>query len=224
MTETPAKYAAAKAPATSSRPVWPCRGMWRVIRTAGIRRGGGLSIACSLLHVRPSLTDAELDWPLRTANCTGFPVVLGFSRPSRCRARIGSASSAPSRPLTGFLAALATTRSERVLDHCPPVPRDTGRGRTVGIARRSRHAADPGAICAARSTRVWRAPPRPERRLAIVARVAAGAIPARRLRPGHQRSSRSEAAPARPVTARHEAPQEGWTVSLSGPSVRYRSG
>ena len=99
MTETPAKYAAAKAPATSSRPVWPCRGMWRVIRTAGIRRGGGLSIACSLLHVRPSLTDAELDWPLRTANCTGFPVVLGFSRPSRCRARIGSASSAPFHPV-----------------------------------------------------------------------------------------------------------------------------
>ena len=99
MTETPAKYAAAKAPATSSRPVWPCRGMWRVIRTAGIRWGGGLSIACSLLHVRPSLTDAELDWPLRTANCTGFPVVLGFSRPSRCRARIGSASSAPSHPV-----------------------------------------------------------------------------------------------------------------------------
>ena len=214
MTETPAKYAAAKAPATSSRPVWPCRGMWRVIRTAGIRRGGGLSIACSLLHVRPSLTDAELDWPLRTANCTGFPVVLGFSRPSRCRARIGSASSAPSRPLTGFLAALATTRSERVLDHCPPVPRDTGRGRTVGIARRSRHAADPGAICVARSTLVWRAPPRLQRRLAIVALFAAGAIPARRLRLGHQRSSRSEAVPARPVTARHEAPQVGWTVSL----------
>ena len=205
MTETPAKYAAAKAPATSSRPVWPCRGMWRVIRTAGIRWGGGLSIACSLLHVRPSLTDAELDWPLRTANCTGFPVVLGFSRPSRCRARIGSASSAPSRPLTGFLAALATTRSERALDHCPPVLRDTSRARTVGIARWSRHAADPGAICAARSTLVWRAPPRLQRRLAIVALVAAGAIPARRLRPGHQRSSRSEAATARPVTARHEA-------------------
>ena len=35
----------------------------------------------------------------RTANCTGFPVVLGFSRPSRCRARIGSASSAPSHPV-----------------------------------------------------------------------------------------------------------------------------
>ena len=142
--------------------------------------------------------------------------MLGFSRPSRCRARIGSASSAPSRPLTGFLAALATTRSERALDHCPPVLRDTGRARTVGIARWSRHAADPGAICAARSTLVWRAPPRLERRLAIVARVAAGAIPARRLRPGHQRSSRSEAVPARPVTARHEAPQVGGTVSHEG--------
>ena len=72
MTETPAKYAAAKAPATSSRPVWPCRGMWRVIRTAGIRRGGGLSIACSLLHVRPSLTDA----------CWGFRGLLDAGRES----------------------------------------------------------------------------------------------------------------------------------------------
>ena len=118
MTETPAKYAAAKAPATSSRPVWPCRGMWRVIRTAGIRRGGGLSIACSLLHVRPSLTDAELDWPLRTANCTGFPVVLGFSRPSRCRARIGSASSAPSHPVPRAPAPSTASRPTKSSRHC----------------------------------------------------------------------------------------------------------
>jgi hypothetical protein len=41
-----------------------CPGMSRVIRTAGIRRGVSLSIACSLLHLRPSLTDAELDWAL----------------------------------------------------------------------------------------------------------------------------------------------------------------
>ena len=125
MTETPAKYAAAKAPATSSRPVWPCRGMSRVIRTAGIRWGGGLSIACSLLHVRPSLTDAELDWPLRTANCTGFPVVLGFSRPSRCRARIGSASSAPSHPVPRASAKYSEPTDEEfqaMLDERLPLP------------------------------------------------------------------------------------------------------
>ena len=125
MTETPAKYAAAKAPATSSRPVWPCRGMWRVIRTAGIRWGGGLSIACSLLHVRPSLTDAELDWPLRTANCTGFPVVLGFSRPSRCRARIGSASRRRPTPSRGPSAKYSEPTDEEfqaMLDERLPLP------------------------------------------------------------------------------------------------------
>jgi hypothetical protein len=83
----------------SSRPVWPCPGMSRVIRTAGIRRGGGLSIACSLLHVRPSLTDAKLDWTLPHGELYGFPSHAEVSRPSRCRARIGSASSAPSHPI-----------------------------------------------------------------------------------------------------------------------------
>jgi hypothetical protein len=34
-----------------------------------------------------SLTDAELDWALPHGELYGFPVVPGFSRPSRCRAR-----------------------------------------------------------------------------------------------------------------------------------------
>ena len=84
----------------SSRPVWPCPGMSRVIRTAGIRRGGGLSIACSLLHVRPSLTDAELDWALPHGELYGFPsragVFAAFSMPGENRFRIFGA--VPPRP------------------------------------------------------------------------------------------------------------------------------
>lgn len=57
--------------------MWPCPGMSRVIRTAGTRRAGGLSIACSLLHVRPSLTDAELDWALPHGELYGFPSRAG---------------------------------------------------------------------------------------------------------------------------------------------------
>jgi hypothetical protein len=76
----------------SSRPVWPCPGMSRVIRTAGIRRGVGLSIACSLLHLRPSLTDAEVDWALPHGELYGFPsragVFAAFSMPGENRFRI----------------------------------------------------------------------------------------------------------------------------------------
>jgi hypothetical protein len=47
--------------------------------------GAGLSIACSLLHVRPSLTDAELDWALPHGELYGFPSCAGvfaaFSMP-----------------------------------------------------------------------------------------------------------------------------------------------
>jgi hypothetical protein len=74
--------------------------MSRVIRTAGIRRGGGLSIACSLLHVRPSLTDAELDWALPHGELYGFPsragVFAAFSMPGENRFRIFGA--VPPRP------------------------------------------------------------------------------------------------------------------------------
>jgi hypothetical protein len=84
----------------SSRPVWPCPGMSRVIRTAGTRRAGGLSIACSLLHVRPSLTDAELDWALPHGELYGFPsragVFAAFSMPGENRFRIFGA--VPPRP------------------------------------------------------------------------------------------------------------------------------
>jgi hypothetical protein len=70
--------------------------MSRVIRTAGTRRAGGLSIACSLLHVRPSLTDAELDWALPHGELYGFPsragVFAAFSMPGENRFRIFGAS------------------------------------------------------------------------------------------------------------------------------------
>ena len=69
-----------------------CPGMSRVIRTAGIRRGVSLSIACSLLHLRPSLTDAELDWALPHGELYGFPsragVFAAFSMPGENRFRI----------------------------------------------------------------------------------------------------------------------------------------
>jgi hypothetical protein len=74
--------------------------MSRVIRTAGIRRGVCLSIACSLLHVRPSLTDAELDWALPHGELCGFPsragVFAAFSMPGENRFRIFGA--VPPRP------------------------------------------------------------------------------------------------------------------------------
>jgi hypothetical protein len=80
--------------------MWPCPGMSRVIRTAGTRRAGGLSIACSLLHVRPSLTDAELDWALPHGELYGFPsragVFAAFSMPGENRFRIFGA--VPPRP------------------------------------------------------------------------------------------------------------------------------